>query len=65
MKTEGIPIRKKIAQNTESDAYRKLRNTAKLLEQQIAESRGLPNKELERFAEELDKLMKKYRIESE
>ena len=65
LKTEGIPIRKKIAQNTESDAYRKLRNTAKLLEQQIAESRGLPNKELERFAEELDKLMKKYRIENE
>ncbi|MBQ9643464.1 MAG: MBL fold metallo-hydrolase [Lachnospiraceae bacterium] len=63
LKTEGVPIRKKISQNTESDAYRKLKSTAKQLEEQIVQSRGLPNKELTRFAEELEKLMKKYRID--
>ena len=60
-----VPVagREHAAVRTSSDSYTKLKIASKRLEQVIASSQGLPNRELEMFTRELNDLCRKYRIE--
>lgn len=59
--TKGVPLSKSAKARTVSDSYTKLKITAKRLEELIEGSTGLPNKDLDKFTKELEKLMEKYR----
>ena len=59
--TKGIPRTKAAKARTVSDSYTKLKLTSKRLQDLIDESTGLPNKDLDKFTAELEKLLEKYR----
>ena len=61
--TKGIPVAKSQTVHSVSDSYTKLKLAQKRLEQVIEESRGLPNKELDKFMREINDLCNKYRID--
>ena len=60
--TKGVLLSKAAKARTVSDSYTKLKITAGRLQEMIAQSTGLPNKDLDRFTKELEKLMEKYRV---
>lgn len=59
--TRGVPLAKSAKGRTVSDSYTKLKLTTKRLQELVEESTGLPNKDLDKFSKELEKLMEKYR----
>ena len=59
--TKGIPVAKAGKGRIVSDSYTKLKLTSRKLQEMIEESTGLPNKDLEKFTKDLEKLMEKYR----
>jgi len=61
--TKGVPLGKNQVARSVSDSYTKLKLAQKRLEQVIEESRGLPNKELDKFMREINDLCNKYRID--
>ncbi|MBP3737092.1 MAG: MBL fold metallo-hydrolase [Lachnospiraceae bacterium] len=60
---QGIAIKKQEG-GRESDAFKKLKSTGRALEETIAGSRGMANKDLDRFNEELQALIAKYKIDT-
>ena len=59
--TKGGLLSKTAKARMVSDSYTKLKLTSKKLQELIEESTGLPNKDLDKFTKELEKLMEKYR----
>ena len=59
--TKGVLLSKTAKARMVSDSYTKLKLTSKKLQELIEESTGLPNKDLDKFTKELEKLMEKYR----
>lgn len=59
--TKGILLSKEAKARTISDSFTKLKLTSKKLQEMIEASTGLPNKDLEKFTKDLEKLMEKYR----
>jgi metallo-beta-lactamase family protein len=59
--TKGVLLSKTAKAHVVSDSYTKLKLTSKKLQELIEESTGLPNKDLDKFTNELEKLMEKYR----
>lgn len=59
--TKGIPLSRSAKARIVSDSYTKLKATSKHLMELIEESTGLPNKDLDKFTKDLEKLMEKYR----
>ncbi|MDO5133265.1 MAG: MBL fold metallo-hydrolase [Eubacteriales bacterium] len=60
--TKGIVLSKAAKARTVSDSYTKLKLTSKRLQEFIEASTGLPNKDLDKFTKDLEKLMEKYRV---
>ena len=58
--TKGIPLTKAAKARIVSDSYTKLKLTSKKLQEMIEASTGLPNKDLEKFTKDLEKLIEKY-----
>lgn len=59
---KGVPISKSAKGRIVSDSFTRLRYTSKCLAELVEQSAGLPNKDLDKFTKELEKLMEKYRI---
>ena len=59
--TKGVPISKAAKARVVSDSYTKLKISTKRLQELVEESTGLPNKDLDKFTAELEKLIEKYR----
>ena len=59
--TKGILLSKEAKARTVSDSFTKLKLTSRKLQEMIEASTGLPNKDLEKFTNDLEKLMEKYR----
>ncbi|MDO5476126.1 MAG: MBL fold metallo-hydrolase [Eubacteriales bacterium] len=59
--TKGVLLSKGTKARTVSDSYTKLKITTKQLQDLVEASTGLPNKDLDKFTKELEKLMEKYR----
>lgn len=59
--TKGVPLSKAARARIVSDSYTKLKVTSKRLQELIEDSTGLPNKDLDKFAADLEKLIEKYR----
>jgi metallo-beta-lactamase family protein len=59
--TKGVPISKAAKTRVVSDSYTKLKISTKKLQELVEESTGLPNKDLDKFTAELEKLIEKYR----
>ena len=59
--TRGVLLSKSAKARMVSDSYTKLKLTSKKLQEMIEDSTGLPNKDLEKFTKDLEKLMEKYR----
>ena len=59
--TKGVLLSKAAKARMVSDSYTKLKLTSKKLQEMIEESTGLPNKDLEKFAKDIEKLIEKYR----
>ena len=60
--TKGVLLSKTAKARMVSDSYTKLKLTSKKLQELIEESTGLPNKDLDKFTKDLEKLMEKYRL---
>ena len=60
--TQGVPISKATSGRTVSNSYIKLKLTGKRMSEFIGRCQGLPNKDLERFASDLEALLEKYKI---
>ena len=59
--TKGVPISRAARERVISDSYTKLKLTSKRLQELVDVSTGLPNKDLNKFTAELEKLIEKYR----
>ena len=59
--TRGVPLSKAARARIVSDSYTKLKIMTKRLQDLVEESTGLPNKDLDKFTKDLEKLMEKYR----
>ena len=59
--TRGVLLSKSAKARMVSDSYTKLKLTSKKLQEMIEDSTGLPNKDLEKFTKDLEKIMEKYR----
>ena len=59
--TRGVLLSKSARARMVSDSYTKLKLTSKKLQEMIEDSTGLPNKDLEKFTKDLEKIMEKYR----
>ncbi len=59
--TQGIPVSKEAHARSISDSYTNLRLTGKRVQEFIMGCEGLPNKELDKFARELEALCQKYK----
>lgn len=59
---EGVPITKATAGRTVSNSFTKLKLTARQVLDFVNKCQGLPNKDLERFARDLEALCDKYRV---
>ena len=59
--TRGVPRTKAARARSVSDSYTKLKLTSKRLEELIEGSTGLPNKDLDKFTKDLERLLEKYR----
>ena len=60
--TKGIPITKTAKARIVSESYTKLKLTTKRLQELVDASTGLPNKDLDKFTAELEKLLSKYKV---
>ena len=58
--TRGVLLSKAAKARMVSDSYTRLKLTSKKLQEMIEASTGLPNKDLEKFTKDLEKLMEKY-----
>lgn len=58
----GVPLSKAAKARIVSDSYTKLKLTSKRLQELVEASTGLPNKDLEKFTKDLEKLMEKYSV---
>lgn len=61
--TSGIPISKATAGRMVSSSFTKLKFTGRRILDFINNCQGLPNKDLERFSQDLEALIEKYRID--
>ena len=61
--TSGVPISKATAGRMVSSSFTKLKFTGRRILDFINSCQGLPNKDLERFAQDLDALIEKYRVD--
>lgn len=59
--TRGRPVRKTKGGRVVSDSYTNLRVTGKKMQEFIESAQGLPNKDLDHFARDLQALMEKYK----
>ncbi|MBQ6636426.1 MAG: MBL fold metallo-hydrolase [Lachnospiraceae bacterium] len=59
--TKGVAVSREAKARIVSDSYTKLKLSTKKLEELVANSTGLPNKDLDKFTAELEKLIEKYR----
>lgn len=59
--TQGVPISKATSGRTVSNSYIKLKMTGKRMVEFISQCQGLPNKDLEKFANDLEALFEKYK----
>ncbi len=59
--TRGIPISKAARERSISDSFTNLKLTGRKVQDFIENCKGLPNKELDHFAKELEALCKKYK----
>lgn len=59
--TRGVLLSREAKARMVSDSYTRLKLTSKKLQEMVEESTGLPNKDLDKFVKELEKLMEKYR----
>ena len=59
--TKGIPVDKFETERRISEAYGKLKEAGTRLQSMISAAKGFPNKDLERFAADLEKLLEKYK----
>ena len=60
--TKGIPITKTAKARIVSESYTKLKLTTKRLQELVDASTGLPNKDLDKFTAELEKILSKYKV---
>ena len=63
--TKGIPISKATAGRTVTNSFTKLKLTGRRVQEFINACSGLPNKDMERFAADLEALIDKYKIEEQ
>ena len=61
--TSGIPISKATAGRMVSSSFTKLKFTGRRILDFINNCQGLPNKDLERFSQDLEALIEKYRVD--
>ena len=59
--TRGVLLSKAAKARMVSESYTRLKLTSKKLQEMIEASTGLPNKDLEKFTKDLEKLMEKYK----
>ena len=59
--TKGIPIARAEGERRVSESYGKLKDVSSRLEDMIKAAKGFPNRDLERFARDLERIMEKYR----
>ena len=59
--TRGVLLSREAKARMVSDSYTRLKLTSKKLQEMVEESTGLPNKDLDKFVKDLEKLMEKYR----
>lgn len=60
-KTQGIPIAKGKKARTVSDSFTRLKLTGNRILSFIDSCEGIPNKDMEKFANELEALIEKYK----